>query len=160
MRFTTCLLGSLLLGLPLWADDPPKKLTAEERKELEAKWNESNSDGLKAYRLGKYHDAQNSFEAGLELARRAYPKEEYPKGHASLATSMTNIAAAMVSQGKFADAETLAKDALAMRRELFKGDSGYALSSLNTLGQIYQLQGRLSDAETMLKESLEMSKRI
>ena len=158
--FVVCALVCAVASRPSSADDPPKKLTAEERKELEVKWGDWNRAGLKSYQMGKYPESESSFASALEVARQLYPRETFPNGHASLATSMANLAAALNNQGRMAGAESLARDALTMRRQLFKGDSAYVLISLNTLGQIYQVQGQYSDAEPLLEEALQISRRI
>ena len=49
MLLVACVLTCALLGIPASADDPPKKLSAEERKELEAKRGEQNKAGYEAF---------------------------------------------------------------------------------------------------------------
>src|SRR5262245_3602451 len=95
------------LGLGLLADDPPGKLTPQERKALEAKWEERTAAGIRAYNAGRHAEAIKAFEAALEMARRLYPKSEFPDGHENLATSLNNLAELHRSQGKYAAAEPL-----------------------------------------------------
>ena len=115
----------LLTGtLPGWVvngDDPPKKLTAAERKGLEAKWQELNKVGFKAYQARKYPEASKSYDEGLQVARRLYNESDFPDGHNNLAASLSSLAAAYQNQGKLAAAEPLFKEALEMRRRLLPG---------------------------------------
>src|SRR5262249_54036452 len=142
------------------ADDPPRKLTAEQRKELAAKWQQATTAGEKAYQAGKGAEAVKAFEEALALARRLYPKAEFPGGHADLATSLNNLATLYGTQGRLAAAEPLLKDSLAMRRRLFKGDHPDVAAGLINLGALYRAQGRLAAAEPLLKDSLAMNKQL
>ena len=150
-----------MLAAPAGAEDPPKKLTAEERNELEAKREELNDAGLEAYRAGKYADAITSFEESLKVARRLYNATEFPDGHANLGVSLNYVADLNLAQGKLAAVEPFVKEALEIYRRLYKGedDSEIALS-LNTLASLYQAQCKLGDAEQLFKDSLEMRKRL
>lgn len=146
--------------LAAWAGDPPKKLTAEERKELEAKWDKFDDAGFNAYQAGKFPAAEKGWMAGLEVARRLYPKTEFPDGHANLAQSLNNLAALYQHQGKWSEAEPLFKDALDMRRRLFKGDHSSLATSMNNLAALYEAQGKLSEAEPLYKDALDMLRRV
>ena len=48
VQLAICMMSFALLTAPASGDDPPRKLTAEERKELEAKYKELNVAGVKA----------------------------------------------------------------------------------------------------------------
>lgn len=73
-----CVLSCALVCVPANADDLPKKPTTEERKELEAKWRLLNADGAKASREKKIDEALKLCQSALEIARRLYPKDEFP----------------------------------------------------------------------------------
>src|SRR5437870_2048086 len=79
-------------GPGLMAADPPAKLTPEQRKALEARLDELNTAGGKAYGAGKHAEALKAFEAALEVSRALYPRDAFPDGHANLATSLHNLA--------------------------------------------------------------------
>src|SRR5262245_53716850 len=111
----------VLVCVPAAAADPPKKLTAEERKELETKLKEANTIMLKAYQGGKPDEAVKACEEGLKVARLLYSKAEYPDGHAILALILNNLANLYSAQGRLGDAEPLYKDALEMYKRLLKG---------------------------------------
>ena len=160
MTLMLCVLTCALVGVPVSADDPPKKLTPEERKELDVKQRELNTAGVKHYQNGKYPEATKAFEESLGLARRLYPKNEYPDGHTNLVTSLNNLAFLLQAQGKLADAEPLLRDALDMRKRLFKGDHPDVANSLNNLASLLNAQAKLAEAEPLLRDALAMCKRL
>jgi CHAT domain-containing protein/tetratricopeptide (TPR) repeat protein len=159
MRGLVLAAGLALAAVPAGAD-PPKKLTDEERKALRATWRETTVAGLQAHRAGKADDAAKAFEAALDLARRLYPKDEYPDGHPDLATSLNNLAGVRRDRGRPADAEALYRDALAMTRRLVDGDHSAVAVGLNNLGFLYFVQGKLADAEPLLADALAMRRRL
>ncbi len=160
MLLVTCALTCALLAVPATADDPPKELTPEERKDLETKLRDSMMAGVEAYQAGKVPDAIKATESSVEIARRLYPKAEYLDGHPNLAQCLNNLGIMYWEQGRGADAEPLWKDALAMNRRLFKGDHPMVAASLNNLANLYWSQGKLADAEPLRKEGLGMIKRL
>jgi CHAT domain-containing protein len=154
------LVAGWLLGGNALADGPSKKLTSEERKRLEAEWEELMQTGVKQYREGKYTESQKSFEAALAVSRRLYPKDEYPEGHEILATSLNNVAVLLQAQGKLAEAERISRDALIMSKRVFKGDHAGVAMSLNTLALALAAQGKLADAEPLYRDALAMTRRL
>ena len=142
------------------ADDPPKTLTAVERKALESEWAEANASGVKAFRAGKIDDAAAAFEGAVKLARRLYAPADFPSGHADIATSLSNLASMYRRQGKWAAAKRPNQDALEMRRRLFKGDHADVATSLNNLGLLSVDLGELAAAERLLNDAAEMQRRL
>ncbi|HKB37004.1 MAG TPA: CHAT domain-containing tetratricopeptide repeat protein [Gemmataceae bacterium] len=157
------LLG-LVLGMTLvdgWcavaAEDPPKKLTPEERKELEAKWKELNEAGMKYYQAGKLPEATEAAEKALETARRLYPRQDHP----DLAKSLKKLAFVLRAQRKYADAESLYREALAMYRRLHpRQDHPLLAKTLNNLAFVLWYQGKYADAESFFREALAMYRRL
>src|SRR5262245_61214728 len=86
-----CVLLGALFAAPARTEDPPKKLTEEERKELRAKREKLNTAGLAAFQAGKRLEATKAFEEALEVARTLYPKAEFPDGHTDLALSLNDL---------------------------------------------------------------------
>jgi CHAT domain-containing protein len=160
----TRVLVGLVLGMALaggWnaaaADDPPKELTPEQRKELEAKWKESMSALVQSYQAGNFPAAEEAGKKALETARRLYPKQDHP----NLSWSLTNLAAAFGEQGKYADAETLSREALAVDHRLYpKQDHPDLAKSLTNLALVLWGQGKYADAETFHREALAMLRRL
>ena len=160
MLLVTCVLTCVLLAVPVNADDPPKKLTPEQKKELVAKLKELDAAGFKAYQARKLPEATKSFEEALDVARRLYPKGEFPDGHANLATGLNNLAVMHLAQGKLADAEPLYREALTMLKRLHKGDHPGVASTLINLASLYEAQGKPADAEPLAREALAMLNRL
>jgi tetratricopeptide (TPR) repeat protein/CHAT domain-containing protein len=142
------------------AEDPPKKFTPEERKQLEAKLQEVHEAGVKQYQAGKVAEAAKTLEEGLGIARRLYPREAYADGHPDLANSLNDLAVVLNSQGKYAGAEPLHREALAMRRRLFQGDHPDLAASLNNLAVVLHEQRKYADAEPFHREALAMCRRL
>jgi CHAT domain-containing protein/tetratricopeptide (TPR) repeat protein len=152
--------GWLLGGIAL-SDDEPKELTPEARKNLEAEWEGLNNAGSKFYQNGKYSEAQKSWDSALALARRLYPKNEYPDGHWNLAESLNNQAVLLVhAKGTLTEAEPFVRDALAIRKRLARGDHPDLAKSLASLANLLELQGKQAEAETLSREALGMRMRL
>jgi CHAT domain-containing protein/tetratricopeptide (TPR) repeat protein len=136
---------------------PPNKLTPEERKELEAKWQERVLAGVKYYRAGQLPEATEAAEKALATARRLYPKQDHPL----LVVSLSNLAAVLYHRGKSADAKPLFQEALAMNRRLSpKQDKPELARNLNDLALVLRSQGKSADAEPLCREALAMNRRL
>jgi CHAT domain-containing protein/Tfp pilus assembly protein PilF len=154
----------LVLGITIaagWhaaaADDPPDKLTPEQRKELQAKWEELNTAAVKHYRAGKLPDAAEAFEKALETARQLYPKQDHP----DLAASLGNLAFVLQAQRKYAAAEPYFREQLEIRRRLHdKQDHRDVALTLNNLAFGLQARGKYVEAEPVFREALEMVQRL
>jgi CHAT domain-containing protein len=139
------------------ADDPPKELTPEQRKELEAKWKELTGAFGRSYQAGKLPEAAAAAQKALETARRLHPKQD----HHRLAASFYNLALVLQEQRKYVDAETLYREAVAMDRCLYpKQDHLLFADSLTGLANVLVAQGKYADAETLYREALEMGRRL
>jgi len=60
----------------------------------------------------------------------------------------------LFQQGKYAEAEKLAKEALTMTKEKFGGDHLKVATSLDSLAMIYSTQGKYEETEPLYKEVL------
>src|SRR5262245_59170447 len=98
-------LAGLVMGVSLAgaADDPPKKLTPEERRELEAKAAERSAAGLKAYQAQKPDEAERAFREALAMQLRLYPGRDHP----DVAAGLNNLAVVLIALGRPAEAEPL-----------------------------------------------------
>jgi tetratricopeptide (TPR) repeat protein len=158
--FVVVVLVALGMGAPLPAE-PPEKLTPEQRKELEAKWQELNTAIGQAYSKGQLPTATKVAREALDVARQLYPTAEYLDGHKDLATSLNHLGLLLKLQGKYADAETFQRDALAMRQRLYgKTDHPDLAQSLYNLGCLLQSQEKVAEAETFLRDALAMDRRL
>ena len=156
----TCLLVCVLSGAQAAADEPPKKLTPAQIKDLEAKRLELMGAGIKLYQSGKYAEATKTFEDALEMARRLYTRAAFPNGHGNLATTLNNVAFLYQIQGRYTDAEPLYREALATNQLFFKGDHPVVALSLNSLGRVCMAQGKYAEAERWFTAGLDMHKRL
>src|ERR1051326_2873695 len=80
--------------------------------------------------------------------------------HPDLALSMNNLGGHYEAMGKLAEAETLFKDALAMRQRLYHDDSTDIAGSLSNLGFLYREQGKAAKSESMFLDALAMYNRL
>jgi CHAT domain-containing protein/Tfp pilus assembly protein PilF len=153
------LLGALLalplLSEPPGAAEPPAPLTAERRKELEAKARALNEAGDKAYRENRLDEAVKAFTECLAMLKRLHTGD-----HSDVAVILNNLAVLLSAQGKASEAEPFDRDALAMRRRLFKGDHRAVAQSLDNLGALLTAQGKAAEAEPYLRDALAMRQRL
>src|SRR5262245_10938566 len=158
-------LAGLLLGLLQAAgwcvvpaeEQPPRLLTTEERKALEAKWQEQVLAGVRHYQAGKFAEATQALEKALEIARRLYPNQDHP----NLALSLDNLAFVLVVRSKHAAAEPLYREALATRRRMHpKKDHPDVALSLKKLAVVLHGRGNYVDAEPLYREALAMRRRL
>ncbi len=160
--WTVVLVVLVALGLGAQAQtEPPEKLTAEQRKELEAKGKELNAAAVQAHRKGQLAEATKAAREALAIARQLYPTAEYPDGHPDLATSLNNLGFLLWSQRKFPEAEPLFREALAMRQRLYaRSDHPELARSLNNLGVLLRDQEKYAEAEPFYHAALAMERRL
>src|SRR5829696_6907107 len=111
-----------LVCVPASADDPPKKLTPDERKDLEEQWQERVSTARQSYEQSKFAEATKSFEEALQVVRRLYPKAEYPDSHPNVADTLSNLGGLYWTLGRYAAAEPLLTECVEVRKRLNKGE--------------------------------------
>src|SRR5437660_12749294 len=104
-RVLVAALIGLVVGLPTAADDPPKKLSPEERTELDAKRKVLNAAAAEHFRRRRLPEAAEAYEKVVEIARQLYPLATHPDGHPVLAMSLDNLAAVYEAQGRLGRAE-------------------------------------------------------
>jgi tetratricopeptide (TPR) repeat protein len=74
--------------------------------------------------------------------------------HPDIAESQNNLAAVYVDQGRYADAEPLLQQSLAIREKALGSDHPDVAQSQNNLAGLYHAQGRYTDAEPLIKRAL------
>jgi serine/threonine protein kinase/tetratricopeptide (TPR) repeat protein len=73
--------------------------------------------------------------------------------HSLVAESLLNLAQVLVGEAKSAEAETLCREALAIRRKLFGEESPEAVAALNVLATtVYTQKNRLPEAESLERQ--------
>jgi CHAT domain-containing protein len=153
--FCGWLIGGIALG-----NDEQKKVTPEERKKLEAELAKLMLAAGGQFQEGKYLDLQKTSEAALDMARRLYPKEDYPDGHRELANTLNTLGVSFHFQGKWAEAESVNREALTMTRRLYKGDNADLADCLNNQASLLKAQGKLAEAEPLFREALTMKQQV
>ena len=92
-----------------------------------------------------YPKAQKSCAIAIEQSERMAP------GSKEHTRSLSNLAWVYYDQGKYADAESLFKRALALRENALGPEHEYVSVSLQNLADVYERQGRYADAENAIK---------
>jgi serine/threonine protein kinase len=105
--------------------------------------------------LGEYAGAGIHWERAHALRAQRLGPEDSKTLHAA-----ANLAVALKLQGKFAEAEILAKDTLETRRRLLGTEAPETLVSLGDLGSIYSKQGKLAETEEVYAEVLAIRRRV
>jgi tetratricopeptide (TPR) repeat protein len=80
--------------------------------------------------------------------------------HADVAMTLQNLAGVLQSEGKLAEAETLSREAMAMRRKLLGSEHPDLAASLNSLASVLQDLGKLPEAEALFREALAMRAKL
>jgi CHAT domain-containing protein/tetratricopeptide (TPR) repeat protein len=155
-----CMSTSTLLCVEVKADDPPKKLTEEERKELNTKTEELFRLASKNYVAGNYGAAEMEFKSVLEIARQLYPKAEYPDGHPTLLRILSLLAGTLDVQQKSTEAESYHRAALKIAKEYYKVANINSAMCLLNLGLCLDRQGRYIDCEECCREALKTYKQV
>jgi CHAT domain-containing protein/Tfp pilus assembly protein PilF len=80
--------------------------------------------------------------------------------HPDLALSLKALAVVLQDQQRYADAEPLLREALAMYQRLYKGDHPDLALSQTNLAFVLQAHGKYADAEPLFREALAMNRRL
>jgi CHAT domain-containing protein/Tfp pilus assembly protein PilF len=109
---------------------------------------------------GEYGEATKLGRRALEMFRRLYPPEVYPKGHPDLAAALAQMA---FFSGGGREGCALYREALAMQRKLFPKEQyphGHIelVETLNQLGNALVGIRQYHDAAECLDEALQMSR--
>jgi serine/threonine protein kinase/tetratricopeptide (TPR) repeat protein len=104
--------------------------------------------------LGVYDRSATLLERSLELRRTTLGAE-----HADTAASMQAVAEAYRELARLDEAETLHREALAIKRRVGDTPSSIA-ASLNDLGLTLSERGRFADAEPLLREAIDIWRRL
>jgi CHAT domain-containing protein len=99
------------------------------------------------------------------MRRRLLPPERFPDGHADLVQAMSNLGQLLQRQSKYARAEALLREALAMNERLYPKErfpEGHAelAASIHNLAGLFLEQGRYAPAETYYTRALDMRRRL
>ncbi len=128
------------------ADDPPERLTPEQRKDLERQASELFQAGFRSYQRGDLGAAVEKTRQSLQIRERIYPQGELPQGHPELAETLHAMGFLLKAQGDYGGARGYYQQALAMREALYPKETypqGHTelAQSLNNLGTLLLAQG-------------------
>lgn len=105
--------------------------------------------------LGEYQKAEVMQREALSLRRGLFGTE-----HLDVASSMSDLAAALERQRKYAEAETLDRESLAMLKKLLGGEHQRVADALDDLALVLFRQRNLRESETLNREALAMRKKL
>lgn len=132
--------GPLALALFAFAPEP----AAAQRTD----WDKSIEAGTKAYRQGRYAEAEKQLQAALKEAEKFAPND--PR----LAATLNDLGLLDQAEGKYGQAETLFKRSLATRERVLGLVHPDVAASLNNLAELYRAKGRYDEAEPLYMRSL------
>jgi CHAT domain-containing protein/tetratricopeptide (TPR) repeat protein len=158
-------LVAALLVAPLWAADPPEKLSVEEKAKLTAEAERLDKEGMRLYQQGKPAEAAETFEKALVVVRRLYPAEQYPDGHDDVANVLANLGAFYQVAGNYPKALANLEQCLAMKRKLYPAskypDGHPSLATvLNNLGSVLASTAGPAKAKPYCEEALAMLRKL
>jgi tetratricopeptide (TPR) repeat protein/CHAT domain-containing protein len=136
-------------------------LTPQERQELERKGHELHEAALKQKYRGEYELAFVTQKQALSISERLYPKEQYPRGHPTLAASLHNMGALLQARGDLMGARECFQRSLGMHEALYPKEQyphGHELlaHSLNGFGSILKAQADYEGARGYYLRALKM----
>ena len=137
-----------LLSFALWA------FAGEFASAQAPDWETYMEAATKAYREGRYAEAEKQLKAALKEAEDFRPED--PR----VATSLNNLAGLYHAQGKYAEAEPLLKRSLAIREKVLGPEHPNVATSLNNLAELYRVQGHNAAAEPLLKRALAIQEKV
>ena len=112
------------------------------------KWQESQQSGKSAFGQGDFVQAERSWSAALEEARKLGAED--PR----VVRSLTDLAGVYRAQGKDAEAQSCLEEALAITEKLAGSDNPRVAVILNNLGAACSAQRRHWDAEAAYRRAL------
>jgi len=110
-----------------------------------------------AYRaIAQYDAAEKHLRAAAESGRSLTDRD----GRAAYSQALNKLARLLDERAKYGEAESLYREALAIRRDLYGNEQEDVATILNNLGLLLQKKGRPSEAEPMLREALAMRRKL
>jgi tetratricopeptide (TPR) repeat protein len=107
--------------------------------------------------LGRYKAAELACQ---QVLRHRLRDEKIGKEHPDTLTSMNNLAEALSNQGKYAEAEVIFQETLALREKVLGKEHPNTLMSMSNLAQTLSYQGKYAEAEVIFQETLALGKKL
>src|SRR5262249_39051742 len=139
--------------------EAPKELTKEERDQLKSRALKLQQQAFRFYQQGKFVEATKTQKQVLDIQHRLYSKDEFPRGHPSVAAGLDNVGFLLEAQGEYGQALDYYRKALKIFERLYpkseypKGHPDVA-HSLNNVGNLLRLQGEYDRAWDYLEGAL------
>jgi O-acetyl-ADP-ribose deacetylase (regulator of RNase III)/tetratricopeptide (TPR) repeat protein len=96
----------------------------------------------------------------LPRMEQAVTEPALGKEHPSTLVSMKDMALALSGQGKYADAEVMHRETLALREKVLEKEHPDTLVSMNNLAQALSNQEKYEEAEVMHRETLALREKV
>jgi len=109
---------------------------------------------------GEFQDYQKEQELAIEYLSKAVELQQKLGLEKELASSLNNLAQLYHSQGRYSEAESLYRQALALKRKLLGQEHPDVATSLNNLAGLYESQGRYSEAEPLHSQALALRRKL
>ena len=106
--------------------------------------------------LGRMERAESLQVASVNLRRQRLQQDSSDALRRGLALSLQDLGSTRFQQGRFAEAESLLREALAINRDLLPDTDPARLSTLGTLGITLSKQGRLREALALEKKEVRL----
>jgi tetratricopeptide (TPR) repeat protein len=109
---------------------------------------QANKKGIEAFTRRNYTEAQALFREALEIHRRVLVE------HPDTATCYHNLAATLQAQGKYAEAEAMHRQALAIRIKALGAEHPDTATCYNNLAATLEALRKYAEAEAMYRQAL------
>lgn len=116
--------------------------------EEETRWRVQTDAGGRAYRQGRFAEAEQFLAAAAREAERFGPQDR------RLAQNLNNLARLYQDQGKFAEAEPLYQRTLAIAEKAQGPEHPDVAASLNNLAWLYHDRGKFAEIEPLYGRAL------
>lgn len=101
--------------------------------------------------IGHPELAEKQLRAAYEMAKTSFGEDDQGTMEAR-----RNLAIALTEQGKFEEAETIAKDNMARAERVFGADHAITAQTKGELGRVMAETGRLKEARTLYEQALDV----
>ncbi|MGE5754956.1 MAG: tetratricopeptide repeat protein, partial [Planctomycetaceae bacterium] len=118
-----------------------------------SKWQADHDAGWQAYQEGRLDEAETRLRAAEKEA------EGFGANDPRLATTLDHLSWVLCTEGKSAEAEPLAKRALALREQALGGEHPDVVKSLNTLACLYDMEGKPAEAKPLYERCLALAEK-
>jgi serine/threonine protein kinase/Tfp pilus assembly protein PilF len=112
--------------------------------------------------IGEVYRAIGQSQMAEHMYRLSLSLQGAPSGAArgKVAKSLDDLAIALKNQASLAEAESLEREALRLRRDVFGPDSLEVAQSLNNLGTVLRMQAAFPEAETLHRQALAIHRKL